>query len=129
MKRKINKYDILLIIFIVLVNSFFIYYNSRNVVYSNSNKAIVYSEGTIVGEYVLMDGFKDEFTIKTSNGYNTIKIENNKIWIEDTDCHDKYCKLQGQISGDGQIIVCLPHKLIIKIVSEEENKEIDFIAQ
>lgn len=128
MKSKINKYDILLMVFIIILSCFFIYYNSRNIVYSNNNEAIIYSEGKIVGEYVLSYGFKDEFTIRTSNGYNVIKIENNKIWIEDTDCPDEYCKLQGSISRDGQVIVCLPHKLIIKIVSDDKDKEIDFIA-
>nr|WP_312575937.1 NusG domain II-containing protein [Sedimentibacter sp.] len=128
MKRKINKYDISLIILIILISGFFIYYNSKNIAYSNDNRAIIYSENEVVGEYILSKELKDEFTIKTSNGYNTIKIEDGKIWIEDADCPDKYCIHQGKISGDGQVIVCLPNKLMIKIVSDEEDKEIDFIA-
>lgn len=128
MKKKINKYDIALIVFIIAVSSFFIFYNGRNVTYSNTNRAVIYSEGKIIGEYVLNDKYKNEFTVKTSNGYNKIKIENGEIWIEDASCTDKYCIHQGKISGSGENIVCLPNKLIIKVESEKKNKEIDFIA-
>ncbi len=128
MKRKINKYDIVLIVFIIVVSSFFIIYNGRNVTYSNTNRAVIYSEGKIIGEYVLDVKYINEFTVKTSNGYNKIKIENGEIWIEDASCPDKYCIHQGKISGSGENLVCLPNKLIIKVESEKKNKEIDFIA-
>lgn len=129
MKRKINRYDITLIVFIIIINCSLIYYNSKNIVYSENNKAMIYSDNKLVGEYVINKDFKDEFTINTENGYNTIKIEDNKIWIKDTDCPDKYCQLQGEISGDGQVIVCLPNKLLIKIIGNDKDKDIDFIAQ
>ncbi len=128
MKRKINKYDMILIVFIIMVSSFFIFYNGRNVTYSNTNKAVIYSEGEIIGEYVLADSYKNEFTVETSNGYNEIKIENGEIWIEDANCPDKYCIHQGKISGHGENVVCLPNKLIIKVESDNKNKEVDFIA-
>jgi len=128
MRKKITKYDILLIVFIIIVSSFFIYYNGRIITYSDNNRAVIYSEDKFVGEYVLGSSYKNIFTIKTSKGYNTIKIEDGKIWVEDTDCPDKYCKSQGKISGDGQVIVCLPNRLIIKIESDKKNDKIDFIA-
>jgi len=128
MKKKINKYDIILIVIITVINCFLIYYNSKNIVYSDNNEALIYSNNELVGQYVLKSDYKNEFTISKDDGYNTIKIENNKIWIEDTDCPDKYCKLQGDIGSDGQVIVCLPNKLLIKIVGNNKDKEIDFIA-
>ena len=128
MKKRINKYDITLIIVIIIVNCFLIYYNSKHIVYSDNNEAFIYSDNKLVGQYVLKKDYENEFTIKSNEGYNTVKIKNNKIWIEDTDCPDKYCKLQGQISGVGQVIVCLPNKLLIKIVGNEKDREVDFIA-
>lgn len=129
MKRKINRYDISLIVLIIIVNCLFIYYNSRNIVYSDNNRAMIYSDNELVGEYILNKDVKDEITIKKDAGYNIIKIENNKIWIKDSNCPDKYCQLQGEISGDGQVLVCLPNKLLIKIVGNKKDREIDFIAQ
>ncbi|MBP1924948.1 hypothetical protein J2Z76_000805 [Sedimentibacter acidaminivorans] len=128
MKTKINIYDMLLIIFIIVISSFFILYNSRNITYSNTNIAVIYSEDKIVGEYILKESYKNEIAVKSSNGYNNIKIENGKIWIEGASCPDQYCIHQGKISGNGENIVCLPNKLIIKVMSDKKNKEIDFIA-
>lgn len=129
MKKKINKYDITLILIIIIINSVFIYYNSKNIVYSDNNIVVIYSNNELVGEYVLSDYYKDEFTIKTEEGYNTIKIENNKVWIDDSDCKDQYCVHQGKISGVGEVVICLPHKLLIKIVGNDIGKDVDFIAK
>ncbi|MDD2493749.1 MAG: NusG domain II-containing protein [Tissierellia bacterium] len=125
--KKINKYDIGLIAVIIIVNLFIIYYNAKNMVYSDKNEALIYSKNELVGKYVLDMNYKNEFTITTNNGYNTIKIEEGKIWVTDTDCPDKYCQNQGKISGVGEVIVCLPNKLLIKIVGHE-NKDVDIIA-
>lgn len=128
MNKKINKYDVSLILVIIIFNCFLIYYNSKNIVYSNNNEALIYSNKELVGKYILKKNYEHEFTINTDDGYNTVKIKDNKIWIEDADCPDKYCMHQGEISGDGQVIVCLPNKLLIKIVGNEKDKEIDFIS-
>jgi len=128
MKKKINKYDIILIAAITIISCSLLYYNSKNIVYSDNNEALIYSNNKLVEQYVLKSDYKNEFTITTDDCYNTIKIENNKIWIEDTDCPDKYCQLQGDIGSDGQVIVCLPNKLLIKIIGNNKDKEIDFIA-
>lgn len=133
MKKKINKYDIALIAVIVIINIIMIFYGGSNVVHSNEKKAQIYSKNELIGEYALTDDYKNEFTIGDKDaGYNTIHIENGEIWIHDASCPDKNCINQGKISNDGEIIVCLPNQLMIKIVDEnnKENEEddIDFIA-
>jgi len=130
MKKKINKYDIALIAGIIIVNIFMIFYGGSNVVHANEKKAYVYSKNELIGEYILTDDYKNEFTIgDKDDGYNTIHIENGEIWIHDASCPDKNCLHQGKISNDGEIIVCLPNQLLIKIVEDEkEDDDIDFIA-
>lgn len=51
------------------------------------------------------------------NGYNIITIEPNRICISDADCPDKVCVSTGWISNSTLPIVCLPHKVIVKITS------------
>ncbi len=128
MKKKINKFDISLIFVIIIVNCFLIYYNSKNISYSENNEALIYSDNKLIGRYILKKDYENEFTVRTEKGYNTIVIKNNNIWIKDTDCPDKYCQQQGKISGSGQVIVCLPNRLLIKIVGNLKDNEIDFIA-
>lgn len=59
-----------------------------------------------------------EFIITNdAGGYNTILVKNGAISVSEANCPDKYCIHQGAISGGPQPIVCLPNKLVIKIVS------------
>jgi len=128
MKKKINKYDIGLITAIIIINVFFIFYGGRNVADENSKTAYIYSDNKLVREYVLTDDVKDEVEIKTDTGFNTLHIEDGQIWIHDASCPDKICIHQGKISRDGEIIVCLPNRLLVKIVDNSSDDEIDFIA-
>ena len=37
------------------------------------------------------------------------------------DCPDGYCIRQGKITGKGQVIVCLPHRLVLEVTGEESG--------
>lgn len=50
-------------------------------------------------------------------GYNTVLIEPGRICIKDADCADKVCVDTGFISNTSFPIVCLPHRLVIRIES------------
>lgn len=128
MKKKINKYDIGLIVVIVIINVFIILFGGRNAVKQNNKIAYIYSDNKLYGEYVLTDDFKEEIRVESETGYNILHIEDGQIWIHDASCPDKICISQGKISLDGEIIVCLPNKMLIKIVDNNEDSEIDFIA-
>jgi hypothetical protein len=95
---------------------------------ANNKIAYIYSENKLVGEYVLTDDVNDEVKIESETGFNILHIEDGQIWIHDASCPDRVCISQGKISYDGEIIVCLPNKMLIKIVDNNEDSEIDFIA-
>ena len=59
--------------------------------------------------------------------YNLILIEDGKVSVADADCPDQLCVRQRSISGNGESIICLPHRLVVQIESEEERK-LDAIA-
>ena len=67
----------------------------------------------------------DEINIKNDSGFNTVVIENGEVYIKDTDCRDKYCVNQGKIKSGS--IVCLPHKLVVEVVSD--NDSIDAVVK
>ena len=128
MNKKINKYDIGLIVSIIIISLFFILYGGRDAVISNSKTAYIYSNNKLVGEYVLTDDYKDVVNIESETGYNIMHIENGQIWIHEASCHNKICIYQGKISKNGEMIVCIPNRMFIKIVDENDESEIDFIA-
>ena len=55
-----------------------------------------------------------------NGGTNHLIIENGVVWISEASCPDKVCVHQGRISMNGEIIVCLPNRMIAKIVAPEE---------
>ena len=56
-----------------------------------------------------------------NGGYNLIMINDGTVKVTDADCPDQLCVKQKQISQNGESIICLPHKLVVQIVSEEES--------
>ena len=69
-----------------------------------------------------------EVLIESDLGKNNMIIKDGKCYLEDADCPDKLCVLQGAIDKDGQSIICLPHLVVITIYSDEKS-EYDSIAQ
>ena len=59
---------------------------------------------------------------------NTLKIKDGYASVTYADCPDKLCVRQKKINKKGETLVCLPHKVIITVVSSQEEKEYDGIA-
>lgn len=68
-----------------------------------------------------------EYIISEGGHSNTIKIWDSKVWITDASCPDKLCVKQGKIDKGGQSIICLPNKVVVKIVSDKTD-DIDAVA-
>lgn len=115
-----KKKDIVLfgvIIFVAFILMVFIkIYN-----YGEGKKIRVYVNGEVYGEYSLNE--KKEIEINTKYGKNILVIENDYAFMKFADCKDGYCVKQGKIKLKNQTIVCLPHKLVIKVVSEGRTKD------
>ena len=85
--------------------------------------AVVTVDGTEIARYPLsQDG-----TFVLNEGSNTLVIENGEAWVSEANCPDKLCMGFGKISKNGEIIVCLPNRLIVMIEGGEASK-IDAIA-
>ncbi|MDK2800730.1 MAG: hypothetical protein PWP27_772 [Clostridiales bacterium] len=64
--------------------------------------------------------------IQTQYGYNKVEIEKNRVRVVEADCPDKLDVLAGWISRANQMIVCLPNRMVVKIVGK--NTEIDGVS-
>ena len=54
-----------------------------------------------------------------TGGYNIVHVEPGSICVTEATCPDKICMHQGMISDSSRPIVCLPHRLMIIIESDE----------
>jgi hypothetical protein len=82
---------------------------------SKRGKRVIVSQyGTVVGDYPLSKDREDVFQT-SDGGVNTLIIHNGEAWISEANCPDKVCVHTGRISRTGEIIACLPHRLVVQI--------------
>jgi len=63
----------------------------------------------------------EEFTIDCGSGHNTVTVRGGTISVTEADCPDKVCVRTGAISGGTVPIVCLPHRLEIRVVNGADS--------
>lgn len=56
-----------------------------------------------------------DIEINTKYGHNTVRVESGRISVTESDCPDGICVAQGAIDRGGVPIVCMPHRLVVKI--------------
>ena len=76
-------------------------------------------DGAVYGTYRLDE--EQTVEVETSCGRNVLRIEGGKVWVREADCPNHDCVEKGAIAKTGQIILCLPHKLSVTVVNEEEE--------
>ncbi len=75
-------------------------------------------DGELYGRYPLEQ--PREIAVKSAYGSNTVVIENGEAIVRQADCPDKICVGMRPVSGNGEIICCLPHRMFVRARSEEE---------
>ena len=93
------------------------------------NTAVITIDGREYGRYSLSKDQTIEI-VDDEKGKNTVIIRDNAAHMEEADCPDGYCIYRGNISRAGETIVCLPHRLVVEIISEDNtSEEFDVIAE
>ena len=118
-----KKRDIILILvlfFLAGVSYFLIAISSHT-----GNRVIVTVDKKVVIDEPLSEN--QELTIPLTNGENTIAIKDGQVTMKEADCPDQICVRHKAISKSGESIVCLPHKVVVEISSEEEQ-DVDIVA-
>lgn len=122
---KLLKGDILIVTFICMlaVAIFILMLPEAN----ESNRLEVYADGELIYNIELIDGVEQTIEIEEFV-HNTIEISGTKVRIIESTCYDHVCENTGYISKVGEIIVCMPNKLLLKIVGNEEESEYDAVV-
>lgn len=118
---KIKKSDWILVLVILCVAGacMFLYTKFGR---EDAAKVTVKTDGKVMGTYDLQ---KDR-EVKI-NDTNCVVIKNGKVKMIEANCPDQICVKHRAISKNKETIVCLPNKVIIEVLSDNEA-ELDSIA-
>ena len=53
-------------------------------------------------------------------GTTLVVIHNGAVHVSASPCHNKICVDTGAISYTGQLIVCVPNKVVVRVIGKEE---------
>lgn len=83
---------------------------------AGGSTACIYSDGKLIKTIDLHSDGEQSFTVNSADGgYNIITVKDGCISVTDADCPDRICVMTAPISDGIQPIVCMPHKLVIRI--------------
>ena len=51
-------------------------------------------------------------------------IKSGTAYISEASCPDKQCMKQGKISRAGEMLVCLPNRVVVKIVDSKKDEPV-----
>lgn len=122
-----KKKDIMLVLILLLaaciIYAFTIFFKS------NGGIVQVYVDGTLKESFSLNE--EEDIVLKGyQGGMNRLVIHNGKASIVEADCQDHLCVKQAAIYRTGESIICLPHRVVIQIANDKNDKksEIDAVA-
>ena len=113
--------DKILIVFLIFLSLFSFWYIKKVNEGVNERYVSVQINGE---EYKRLQFATDEpyqETIQTQQGRNVIEVGVDFVHVVEADCKDKLDVLQGEISKPGQVIVCLPNRMVIEVRGEKED--------
>ncbi len=70
-----------------------------------------------------------KLAIETEFGYNLVEIGDGEVRVIEASCPDELDVKQGAISSPGEVIVCLPNRLVIEIKGSKKSEDVDYISR
>lgn len=123
---KLTKGDKILIVVLIIFSLFFAYYMSTVDKGIEGKYVSVQINGKEINKIPFSDKIIGEkLEVETEFGRNVLEFGENEVKIIEASCLDKLCIKQGSITKVGELIVCLPNRLVIEIKNDNSNSQID----
>lgn len=113
-----KKWDYLIFVFIAMISVACLLY-VQSITSEKGSSVVVEINGEIVKRLDL--NIDTVYTVKIGEEYNIIEIKDGKARVTESNCKDKICVNMPPISKSGQSIICLPHKLVVRIEGDDRN--------
>lgn len=114
-----QKNDIKLVVVLLVIG--FVIMGIMQLLKQEGGEAVVTVDGEEIASYSLDKNGSYEIT-GVDGGKNTLVIEDGQAYMSQADCPDELCVKTGRVQYDGETIVCLPHKVVVTIQSDEKAK-------
>lgn len=126
--NKLTKGDKILIFTILVVSLLSLFYTQRLATDFDEKYVSIQVDGEEIKKIVFDKSIIGKtIPIESEYGYNLIEIGDEKVRVIEADCPDQLDVKQGYISRVGEVIVCLPNRLVIEIKGVAEG-EVDYIS-
>ncbi len=83
-------------------------------------------DGTLMGSYPLEEADAPVYVDVDAPWPLTLELDGRRVRISHSDCPSQDCVHTGWIDEAGEQIICLPNKLIISLVGEQDTQSKDF---
>ncbi len=111
-----NKKDFLLIIVVIIIIS--IMFIFTNMTKEKGDTAEVYYEDKLILQIDL--NIDKEYTVQGFLGDVVIEVKDKKVRVKKENSPQHICSKEGFISDSSKALICLPNKIVIKIVGTSE---------
>lgn len=115
-----KKWDIVIIIFLIILSILPIALIFNKVEDSGEKEVLISVDGREYSRFLLSDEER-EILIENGGRVNVIHIRGESVLMKNTDCPDRLCTKKGEIRKIGESIVCLPNKIFIEIIGSSEE--------
>ncbi|HHS12402.1 MAG TPA: NusG domain II-containing protein [bacterium] len=93
--------------------------------HSPGSHALVFQENRL--QYRVPLNIDNRIEVRGPSGSSVIRIQNGQVWVEEAPCPHRVCMRMGRISLSGEVIVCVPNRLLIRI--ENGRNKLDAVTQ
>ncbi len=91
--------------------------------------AVIQVDGKLYHKISLGSGGPNlQLKIQGKIGESIVEVRGDSIRMQYSPCPDKDCERQGWISRPGQMLVCLPNHIVIRIVGDSTFDDIDIMS-
>ena len=112
---KVSPLDVVLVGVILLVSAAFVWPARLGAADGSSapTRALVYQEGRLLQQIDL----REERALTVLGGKMHILVQSGRVSVTEADCPRQICVHAAPVRGPGQVIACVPNKVLIEVKS------------
>lgn len=85
----------------------------------------IWHGGECMERVALSDAYHEVFTVQGDQTMCTIEVDGARMRFVESQCYDHTCERTGWVSRVGDTAVCLPNRMMIKIVGADGGDGVD----